>query len=101
MRTLFSTAAKTAMIAGTALALAACENRTAAVNEVTANELEANMSFDTLGNDASAMEAAGNAATDSAGPANSGNGTDAGDPLGETSGGDTGGNTVESNVSGM
>ena len=68
-------------IAGAALALASC-GETATVNNAASNELDASMTMEAPANDASAMEATTNA-------------------TGETSGGDTGGNNVESNVSGM
>jgi outer membrane murein-binding lipoprotein Lpp len=88
-------AAKAAVIAGAALALAACGGE-ASVNHDAGNELEANASLDELGNDASAMEAAGNVAET---PAPADNAAD--DAAGEDDGGDTGGNNVESNTVGM
>lgn len=94
MRDLIFTA-KAAMIAGAALALAACGGEPA-VNNAAGNELDANMTLEEPANDASAMEAAGNAAE---APAPDGNAAE--DAAGETDGGDTGGNTLESNVSGM
>lgn len=88
--------AKAAIAAGAALALAACGGE-ADVGNNAGNELEANASFDALGNDASAMEAAGNAAEI---PAPLDNGAE--DEVdGEAEGGDTGGNNVESNTVGM
>lgn|GEM_PF-5672207 len=87
-------AAKAAVIAGAALALAACGGE-ASVNNYAGNELEANTSLDELGNDASAMEAAGNVAEAPA-PADN-----AADDAGEDDGGDSGGNNVESNTVGM
>lgn len=88
-------AAKAALAAGAALALAACGGEPA-VNNYAGNELEANASLDALGNDASAMEAAGNAAELPAPADNSADEADEGND-----GGDTGGNNVESNTVGM
>jgi outer membrane murein-binding lipoprotein Lpp len=84
-----------AIIAGTAIALAACNNNNA-VNNVASNELDANMTVEAPANDASAMESTSNA-TETA-PATT---NESANTTGETSGGDTGGNNVESNVSGM
>ena len=89
-------AAKAAVAAGAALALAACSGETSVANNA-GNELEANASYDALGNDASAMEAAGNAAELPAPTDNEA----ANEVDGETEGGDTGGNNVESNTVGM
>jgi len=78
---------KAALAAGAALALAACSGGTA-VNNVAGNELEANASFEELGNDASAMETAvpiDNAADDAS----------------DDAGAEPGGNNVESNTLGM
>jgi hypothetical protein len=89
-------ASRAALAAGVVLALAAC-NREASVANNAGTELEANASYDALGNDASAMEAAGNTAEPTA-PADNA----AGDAVdGQTEGGDTGGNNVESNTLGM
>ena len=89
-----------AVLAGAALAVAACGDRDEAANEAAANTLDANLTLEAPANDASALETAVPAAE----PAPIANGTAGNDSepvLGETSGGDTGGNTVESNVSGM
>jgi outer membrane murein-binding lipoprotein Lpp len=89
-------ASRAVLATGVVLALAAC-NREASVDNNAGAELEANASYDALGNDASAMEAAGNAAELPA-PADN----EAGDEVdGQTEGGDTGGNNVESNTVGM
>lgn len=95
MRNLFI-ASRAAVVAGAALALAACGGE-AATNNNAGNELEANASFDALGNDASAMEAVANTAEIP--PAPEDNSADEVD--GEAEGGDTGGNNVESNTLGM
>ena len=85
---------------GCALLAAGCSRQQAptvnATNEVSvANDLAMPM------NDASAMESAGNVSTMPPPPAaNMSNSVDT-PPLGQTSGGDTGGNTVQSNVTGM
>jgi hypothetical protein len=87
---------------GAALALAACGRDDAETN-VVADPLENDMMMD-MGNDASAMESLGEDPMNDLPPppempppppppVN--------DVLGNTSGGDTGGNVVESNVSGM
>ena len=87
--------AKAAIAAGAALALAACSAEPAA-NNAAANELDANMALEEPANDASAMEAAGNAAETAPATGNEANEVD-----GQTEGGDTGGNNVESNTVGM
>lgn len=99
MRDLVSRTAKAALIAGAALAVAACGDGDTAPANTALNDLEANMSFEEPANDASAMEAAGNAAETPAETSDNATGDD--DGLGDTSGGDTGGNTLDSNVSGM
>lgn len=102
MRDLFSTVAKTAIIAGAALAVAACGGRQAAVNNAAANDLDANMSFGSPGNDASAMESAANMSSAPAPSTKAGNGAADTEPLPTGTGtGDSGGDQVESNVSGM
>jgi len=83
---------------GCALLAAGCNSQPAATNAATnaagvANDMALPM------NDASAMESATNATLPPP-AANTTNEVDA-DALGETSGGDTGGTTVQSNVSGM
>ena len=102
MRDPFTTSFKAAMIAGAMLFVAACsDGGDEAVNDAAANAMDSNLMLDEPANDASAMESAVNA-TEPAPVANTGNeGDDSTDVLGDTSGGDTGGNTVDSNVSGM
>jgi hypothetical protein len=102
------TKATTCLLAGAMLLLTACGGDDGAANNVAANEVDSNIMFEDIGNDASALEAAGNAnplpsadmAANTSEPA--GNGSDGSDApvFGETSGGDTGGN-VAGNVSGM
>ena len=102
MRRSWKKAAKAAMIAGAALSMAACgDDGGEAANEAGANMIDSNAMLAEPANDASAMESAANA-TEPAPVANAAEpGNDATGVLGETSGGDTGGNTVESNVSAM
>jgi len=95
MRDLMMTS-RIAILAGAALALAACSGGDTAANNATGNELDQNMMLEEPANDASAMEAVGNATE---APAETTNAAE--DTMGETDGGDTGGNTVDSNVSGM
>ena len=82
-----------AIVLAAGLALAGCGGNETATNTADLNNLDANAILETPGNDASAMETAVNApepvATTNAGEA--GNSTEV---LGETEGGDTGGNTV-------
>lgn len=83
---------------GGALLVSGCGQQAAptanTLNEVSvANDMAMPM------NDASAMESAANVSTMPP-PSNTSNTADT-DPLGETSGGDTGGDTVQSNVAGM
>jgi hypothetical protein len=87
--------ARTAIALGAALALAACSGEPAA-NNAAGSELDANMTLEEPANDASAMEAAGNAAELPAPSDNAANEVE-----GEDEGGDTGGNNVESNTVGM
>ena len=82
---------KTALIAGAALAVAGCNRAEAPANNVS-NELDANLTLSEPANDQSAMESVANVAEPVA-PANDSEGSD--------SGGDTGGNNVESNTVGM
>ena len=87
-----------ATLAGAALLIAGCGGGDA-VNESAANTLDANVMLEQPGNDASAMESVVNApepvVTE---PTNET--TDSNETLGETKGGDTGGNVIE-NISGM
>ncbi|WP_129791220.1 hypothetical protein [Sphingosinicella sp. CPCC 101087] len=101
MRDLFSRTGTAALIAGLALAVAGCGGDTEAVNEPEANLVD-NMMLEEPANDASVLESTADL-TEPAPITNTVNETDAEETnmLGESSGGDTGGNTVESNVSGM
>jgi len=86
------------LVASAALAVAACGSRPAATNAATnaasvANDLSMPM------NDASAIETTTNAGI-APPPSNLTNSADT-QPIGPTRGGDTGGNTVQSNVAGM
>ncbi len=95
MRDLLSTT-RISIIAGSALFVAACGGGETAVNESAANDMESNLLLDAPGNDASALESV--APIEEAPPvANLGDE----EVLGETSGGDTGGNTVDNDVAGM
>lgn len=88
------------MIASAALLVAGCGGGDEATNAADVNALDANAMLDQPGNDASAMETAANAAEPAV--TDTGNqGADSTDVLGNTSGGDTGGNTIDSNISGM
>lgn len=112
MRAHFSLLSKSSFIVPAAIALASCGGAEEA-NEA-ASTIDSNVMFERIGNDASALEAAANAAPvlPQSEPTNESGATDeeaptqgASDPgdqpvLGETSGGDTGGNTVQGNVSG-
>jgi hypothetical protein len=84
---------RTALVAGALLALSAC-NRHPTVNNITTNDLSANMSMTAPANDASAMESVAN--TTQAGPASN---------SASNSSRDTGAgvstNNVESNTVGM
>ena len=99
----------------TATLLASCGGTTEASNQVSATESDSNVMLEQLGNDASALEAAGAAAptdqapigepegTSDASSNGSSTGGNAGSDqpvLGSTKGGDTGGNTVEGNRTG-
>ena len=84
---------RTALIAGAALAVSAC-NRNPTVNNVTANDLGANMTMGAPANDASAMESVTNAVPPAAAANSSGNTT-------TDTGAGTSTNNVESNTLGM
>lgn len=86
---------RAALIAGAALAAAGCNRGATETNNAAANELDANMTMGEPANDASAMESTTNASEPVA-PAQT-NATDSG----SQSGGDAGGNNVESNTVGM
>ena len=100
-----------AIFAATAL-LAACGDGASEANEATATEADSNVLLEQLGNDASALEAASSAvpietaddvsdASDSSDSAQPAAGNSSQPVFGESTGGDTGGNTVQGNVSGM
>lgn len=91
-------AIRTFLTAGAALALAACGSDGEADNA--ANTVDSNLMFEEPANDQSALESAYNA-TEPLPPAVDANAADDIDAAGETEGGDTGGNTLESNVAGM
>ncbi len=61
--------------------------------------LDSNIMLDAPANDASAMESVGDVVDPA--PVLNAPAEEDGDALGETSGGDTGGNTIEGNVTGM
>ena len=84
---------------GCALLAAGC-SRQAATNNTVANATGIVNDMATPMNDASAMESAANVSTMPPPPSNLTNSADV-QPLGDTTGGDTGGNTVQSNVAGM
>ena len=100
-----------AVFAATAL-LAACGDGPREANEATATEADANVMLEQLGNDASALEAASNVVpietvneTSDASESSDGAQVTAGNSsqavFGESAGGDTGGNTVQGNVTGQ
>lgn len=99
MRNLPSRAAMAAIAAG--IALAGCGgDGSDATNVADANITDANLMLQEPGNDASAMDSAVNAGEPA--PVDMGNqGSDSTDVLGNTSGGDTGGNTVDGNAAGL
>ena len=98
--------ARTALIAIAASLAAGCGGGGDA-EESNAGALDANAMLEQPANDASAMESAYNAAepaADSPVPDNAADPDEAPEPsgpAGETSGGDTGGNTLDSNVAAM
>ena len=94
MRTLFVTTGRAAMLAGAALIVAACSGSESTSN--TTDNAADNMLLEEPANDASALESAANASE--LVPLD--NGADALEAP-ATSGGDTGGNSMESNVTGM
>ena len=91
-----------AIVLGAGVALAGCGGNETTTNTADLNNLDANAILETPANDATAMEAAVNAVEPvvTTNTGEQGNASDAGAVLGETSGGDTGGNTVDSNISG-
>ena len=99
-----------AMAAAAAAALAAGCSGGGGAEQSNAEGLDANVMLEQPANDASAMESVYNAAepdADSPEPANAADSDEADEaagptgPAGETSGGDTGGNTLDSNVAAM
>ena len=101
--------ARTALVAAAASLAAGCGGGDSAEDSNGA-ALDANVMLEQPANDASAMESAYNAAepaADSPEPANAADADEADEaagptgPAGETSGGDTGGNTLDSNVAAM
>ena len=101
MRPSFTRPATAALIAGLSIALAGCGGDTEAANEAAPNAVDANLMFEEPANDASAMESVANVSEPPPLDTNVSQPIDDTGALGETSGGDTGGNTVESNVAGM
>ena len=101
MRTFSIRGSRLALAAGAALLAAGCGGGNEAAADNNAGALNANLMVEQPGNDQSAMESAANATEPM--PADLGNATtdDGNQVLGDTSGGDTGGNTVDSNISGM
>ena len=95
-------ASRLAIILGAGLALAGCGGNETATNTADLNNLDANALLEAPANDATAMEAAVNAVEPvvTTNGAEASNSSDSGDVLGETEGGDTGGNTMDSNSSG-
>ena len=84
---------------GCALLAAGCSRQQAPTVNIT-NEVSVANDLAMPMNDASAMESAANVSTMPPPATNMTNSADT-EPLGQTSGGDTGGNTVQSNVTGM
>ena len=99
MRDLLTRSARLAIVTGACLFVAGCGGGGEAANDAAVNAMDSNLMIDEPANDASAMESAVNAPEPM--PVTNAGETDTNDVLGETDGGDTGGNTVESNVSGM
>lgn len=99
MRDLSSRTGRWVLLAGAALLVAGCSGSEDADNAVDANALDANLLLDQPLNDASAMESAANAIEPET--TNAGEAGNASEMLGETRGGDTGGNVIESNTSAM
>ena len=105
-------ALKLSTLAAAASLLASCGGASEQANEAAApTEADSNVMLQQLGNDASALEAAGNAApieepamsetNQTSDSSSNGSAGDSAQPvLGETRGGDTGGNTVQGNTTG-
>jgi hypothetical protein len=85
---------RTALVAGALLALSAC-NRHPTVNNITTNDLSANMSMTAPANDASAMESVSNTAQPAAPASNSASNSTRDTGAGVST------NNVESNTVGM
>jgi len=85
---------QTALIAGAALAVSACDS-SPKVNNITANDVGANMTMGAPANDASAMESVTNAAPPAAPAANSASNSTTDTPPTPST------NNVESNTVGM
>jgi hypothetical protein len=100
MRDILSRTGIAAIAAGLALAVSACGDSEQATDDAANNMIDANALFDEPANDASAMESVTNV-EEPLPEIEAGNASETENVLGETSGGDTGGNTVDSNVSGM
>ena len=99
MRISFNLASRLAFMAGAALLAAGCSGGNNATTENNLSATDANMMMEQSGNDQSAMESAANVTEPT--PAEANESSQDNSVLGDTSGGDTGGNTVDSNVSGM
>jgi hypothetical protein len=91
-----TTGLRFSLVAGAALALAACGHQSETAANVTANDLDSNVMMEQTGNDASAMESSTNLAEPVAttNTAIESNATD-------HSGGDAAQDPVDSNVAGM
>ena len=102
MRDILSRSVTLAFVAGLALAVAGCGGASEPAEEADANLAESNLILFEPAYDASAMESADEVTQPVDVLENTtANEAEATEPLGETSGGDTGGNTVDNNVSGM
>ena len=100
MRHFLTCTGRLAIVAGASLFVAGCGGGGEATNGAAVNAMDSNLMIDEPANDADAMESAVNA-PELTPVTNAAEGADANGVLGETDGGDTGGNTVDSNVSGM
>ena len=100
MRHFLTCTGRLAIVAGASLLVAGCGGGGEATNGAAVNAMDSNLMIDEPANDADAMESAVNA-PELTPVTNAGEGADGNAVLGETDGGDTGGNTVDSNVSGM
>ena len=100
MRELGIQTGRLAIVLAAGLALAGCGGNETTTNAADLNSLDVNAILETPANDASAMESAVNAVEPVADTTNTGEASNASDVLGESEGGDTGGNTMDSNTSG-